>query len=103
LSVPLYPFGEPPFSRHAHGGVKSLFGGVKAGIRGGVKSIKTSLQNVIKTHQGINAPTATKHLAISLRTTQRYLKELSEEGSIVFKGAPKNGGYFAKSAFPENV
>ncbi|MEI6644650.1 MAG: hypothetical protein WCP12_01280 [bacterium] len=81
-------FGETPFSRHAHGGVKS---------------IKTSLQNVIKTHQGINAPTATKHLAISLRTTQRYLKELSEEGSIVFKGAPKNGGYFAKSAFPENV
>jgi len=88
-------FGETPFSRHAHGGVKSQFGGVK--------SIKTSLQNVIKTHQGINAPTATKHLAISLRTTQRDLKELSEEGSIVFKGAPKNGGYFAKSAFPENV
>lgn len=96
-------FGENLFSRHAHGGVKSQFGGVKVGMRGGVKSIKTSLRNVIKAHPGINAPTAAKHLAISLRTTQRYLKELSEEGSIVFKGAPKNGGYFANRAFSENV
>jgi len=96
-------FGEDLSSDRSRGGVKSRFGGVNTGTSGGVKSVKASLRNVLKTHPGMNAPALAKHLAISLRTTQRYLKELSEEGSIVFKGAPKNGGYFVNPASENSV
>ncbi len=89
-------FGEDQFSTNSRGGVNPRVGGVNMGTSGGVKSVKTSLLNILKTHPGMNAPALSKQLAISLRTTQRYLKALSEEKCIVFKGAPKNGGYFAK-------
>jgi Fic family protein len=87
-------FGEDLSSVHARGGVKSEVGGVNAGARGGVKSTKNCVLDAVKAQAGINAPTLSNRLAISLRTTQRTLKELSVEGVIVFKGAPKNGGYF---------
>ena len=41
----------------------------------------------------LNAPTLSKRLGRSLRTTQRYLKKLSDKKQIVFKGVAKNGGY----------
>lgn len=43
---------------------------------------------------GLNAPSLSKRLGRSLRTTQRYLKKLSDKKLIIFKGVAKNGGYF---------
>ena len=44
---------------------------------------------------GLNAPALSKKLGRSLRTTQRYLKKLSDKKQIIFKGVAKNGGYEA--------
>jgi Fic family protein len=92
-------FGEELSSASQRGGVKCKDGGVNEKPGGGVKSIKTRTLDAIIDHPGINAPTLSKRLAIGLRTTQRILKALSEEGAVGFKGAPKNGGYFAQSVF----
>lgn len=51
------------------------------------------LLDAIVRNPGLNAPTLAKKLGRSLRTTQRYLKKLSDKKQIVFKGVAKNGGY----------
>ena len=48
----------------------------------------------IAQHPGIKAPAIAEGVQKSLRTTQRYLKTLSDSGRIEFRGAPKNGGYY---------
>ena len=48
----------------------------------------------LSTHPGLNAPALAKQLNMSQRTVHRYLKKLSEDGRVEFRGAPKNGGYF---------
>lgn len=53
---------------------------------------KLLLETIID-NPGLNAPALSKRLGRSLRTTQRYLKKLSEKKQIVFKGVAKNGGY----------
>ena len=66
-------------------------GGVN-GARGGV-NLAEQLVDAISRHPGMNAPALAALLQKSLRTTQRYLKSLSDAGKIAFRGAPKNGGY----------
>lgn len=51
------------------------------------------LLETIKQNPGLNAPSLSKRLGRSLRTTQRYLKKLNDSKQIVFKGVAKNGGY----------
>lgn len=51
------------------------------------------LLETIAHNPGLNAPTLSKRLGRSLRTTQRYLKKLSDNKLIIFKGVAKNGGY----------
>jgi len=73
-------------------------GGVNGNIRksnGGV-NLDDLLINVIKENPGRNAPALSELINKSLRTTQRYLKSLSDNGKIEFRGAAKNGGYFLK-------
>lgn len=53
------------------------------------------LLQTITRHPGLNAPTLAKRLGRSLRTTQRYLKILTEKQQIVFQGVAKKGGYVA--------
>ena len=55
--------------------------------------IEEILLDTIKQNPGLNAPSLSKRLGRSLRTTQRYLKKLSDSKQIVFKGVAKNGGY----------
>lgn len=86
-------FGEELSSASRRGGVKAKNGGVNSGVDGGVNSIQNRVLAAIQAEPGINAPTLSKRLATSLRTTQRILKTLSDEGTVHFKGAPKNGGY----------
>ena len=46
-------------------------------------------------HPGSRANQISKALNIPLRTIQRELSNLKAAGKIEFRGAPKNGGYFA--------
>lgn len=77
-------------------------GGVNGGVNGGVRSksggvnLEELIYDAIKNNPGANAPTIAEMLQKSLRTTQRYLKSLSDDGRIEFRGAPKNGGYHIK-------
>lgn len=52
------------------------------------------LQTIIQ-NPGLNAPTLSERLGKSLRTTQRYLRILSEKKQIAFQGVAKKGGYVA--------
>lgn len=77
-------------------------GGVNGGVNsnnrksnGGV-NLDDLLINIIKENPGRNAPALSELINKSLRTTQRYLKSLSDNGKIEFRGAAKNGGYFLK-------
>ena len=77
-------------------------GGVNGGVNDGVRSksggvnLEELIYDAIKNNPGANAPTIAEMLQKSLRTTQRYLKYLSDDGRIEFRGAPKNGGYHIK-------
>jgi Fic family protein len=53
------------------------------------------LLQTITRYPGLNAPTLAERLGRSLRTTQRYLKILTEKQQIVFQGVAKKGGYVA--------
>ena len=46
---------------------------------------------------GLNAPLLSARLGRSLRTTQRYLKELTENNQISYRGVAKKGGYYPES------
>ena len=74
-------------------------GGVNGGVNGGASSkgggvnLEELVFETIQKNPGINAPAIAEILQKSLRTTQRYLKSLSDANRIAFRGAPKNGGY----------
>lgn len=79
------------------GGVKQDSGGVKQASNeksGGVNFKQERIMEVISEFPGINAPAIAQQLGLSLRSAQRYLKQLTENGQISFKGAPKSGGYY---------
>lgn len=69
------------------GGVKTPNGGV---------NLQDKILQEIKNNGGLNAPSLASRLSLSLRTVQRYLKELTESKKIEFRGAPKNGGYYSR-------
>jgi Fic family protein len=60
-----------------------------------VLPFETLLLQTIVQHPGLNAPMLAERLGRSLRTTQRYLKLLTEQKRIVFQGVAKKGGYVA--------
>ena len=75
-------------------------GGANGGANGGEKpknggaNLEELIFTTIQDTPGINAPAIANTLKKSLRTTQRYLKRLSDAGRIEFRGATKNGGYY---------
>ena len=79
--------------------MKSNDGGVNGGVNGGENekrggvNLEELLFDAIRNNPGLNAPTLAEMLQKSLRTVQRYLKQLTENERIEFRGAPKNGGY----------
>lgn len=77
-----------------NGGVNNNFGGVNTNHIGGVNTNDLALLAIIEKSPGLNAPTLAIALNKSLRSTQRYLKTLSDSGKIEFRGVPKKGGYY---------
>lgn len=76
-------------------GVKMPNGGVNKKASGGV-NLQDKILQEIKNNGGLNAPSLASRLSLSLRTVQRYLKELTESKKIEFRGAPKDGGYYSR-------
>lgn len=60
------------------------------GVNGGVNEIL----EYMAAHPGKRANAIAEALSISLRSVQRHLAQLKDEGRIAFRGAPRNGGYF---------
>jgi Fic family protein len=81
------------------GGVNKENGGVNMDSTtniGGVNSLESELLGAIQSMPGLNAPTLSTTINKSLRTIQRYLKKLTDEGKVEFRGAAKSGGYYMK-------
>lgn len=81
------------------GGVKNANGGVndeKSTESGGVKNKLDQVLDLLAKAPGLSAPVIARQLDFSLRSTQRYLKQLSLDEQVFFKGAPKTGGYYLK-------
>ncbi len=64
-------------------------GGVSGGVNGGVNGTL----HQITSSPGIRTDELLAKLSCSKRTLERWLKQLRDEGKIVYKGAPKTGGY----------
>ena len=54
-----------------------------------------ALLNVIATDPGKRANELATLIGKSVQTVERYVRTLKDSGKIEFRGAPKNGGYFA--------
>jgi ATP-dependent DNA helicase RecG len=79
---------EPVFEEFQHGFHVVIYKRINGGVNG--------LLLHIQTHPGQRASEISHALNISLRTIERWLKELRENDDIEFRGASRTGGYFAK-------
>ncbi|MCO6461878.1 MAG: HTH domain-containing protein [Saprospiraceae bacterium] len=71
-----------------------VIGGVNDGINGGVNGGVNEIENLIRENPGINTGRIKEALNMSQRTVERSIKKLRQQGKIIFKGAPKTGGYY---------
>ena len=59
-------------------------------ISGGLNAV----YEAINKNEGIQAKVLSERLSMPLRTIERYIKKLGNEGKIVRKGSKKTGGYW---------
>jgi len=69
--------------------------GVKSITDEGVNEGVNDLLDVIRTNPGRRANDLATLIGKSVQTVERYVKALKGDGRIEFRGAPKNGGYYA--------
>lgn len=69
--------------------------GVNSGNDEGVNEGVKILLAVIRKNPGKRANELALLIGKSIQTVERYVRELKGIGAIEFRGAPKNGGYFA--------
>ena len=77
---------EPKFEEIQKGFRVTMY---KEKLNGGVNE----LLNFIGKNPNQRAKQISKNLNIPLRTVERYIKQLKDEGKIEFRGSPKTGGY----------
>jgi len=65
-------------------------------VNGVVSGVVNEVLAYIRDHEGIRANAIASALAMPPRTVQRHLAILKRNGEIVFKGAPKTGGYWCR-------
>lgn len=65
-------------------------------LNGGVTEGVKNLLNLIKQNPGLRTTQIEEQLNVPVKTLERWLKQLKNQNKIVFKGAPKTGGYYAK-------
>ena len=64
--------------------------GVSGGVSGGVNQLHQS----IKENPGLRVPELSAKMHVPVKTLERWVKQLRKQKKIVFKGAPKTGGYY---------
>jgi Fic family protein len=69
--------------------------GVKRANDEGVNEGVNALLDVISTYPGKRANELATLIRKSVQTVERYVRTLKDSGKIEFRGAPKNGGYYA--------
>ena len=57
--------------------------------------IAKTVLDTIAMRPGVRTNEIAMHIGKSIPTVSRYIKTLKDSGKIEFRGAPKNGGYFA--------
>ena len=67
-----------------------------AEVSGGVSEEVRAVLDYLHEHPGARTNQMTASLSIPRRTLERLLKKLKDEQKIVFKGAPKTGGYYVR-------
>ncbi len=67
---------------------------VNEGVNEGVRTLYSLIQKNI----GKRAPFFAKKAETSVKNIERWLKQLKDEEKIEFRGAPKTGGYYVKTA-----
>jgi len=72
----------------------SISEGVSEGVSEGISEGISSLIDCIKNNPGLRIPELSEQLHVPAKTIERWIKKLRDENRIVFKGAPKTGGYF---------
>ncbi|MBN2896731.1 MAG: winged helix-turn-helix transcriptional regulator, partial [Campylobacterales bacterium] len=78
-------------AEEVNGGVN---GGVNSGVNGGVNDIYA----FVLENPGLKARDISEKTGTALRTLERILKQLKDDDKIIFKGAPKTGGYYVLEA-----
>ena len=68
-----------------------------AEVIGGVSGGVSTLLELLSAHPGLNAAELQARLNTPKRTVERWLKQLKDQQTIEFRGAPKTGGYHLKS------
>ena len=63
--------------------------GVSEGANEGVNS----LYNYIRGFSGVRIPELSQKLSVPVKTLERWIKQLRDDGKVVFRGASKTGGY----------
>lgn len=69
--------------------------GVKSASDEGINEGVNQLLALIATNPGKRANELAVLVGKSVQTVERYVKALKARGEIEFRGAPKNGGYYA--------
>lgn len=59
--------------------------------------VGVKIQKHIRSSPGCRANSIEEALGVTLRIVERHIRLLREQKRIEFRGAPKNGGYFAVS------
>jgi ATP-dependent DNA helicase RecG len=70
-------------------------GGASGGVSGGASGGASALLTYIQAHPGQRSSEMVVALNTPLRSIERWLKQLKENGLIEFRGATKTGGYHA--------
>lgn len=95
------------------GGISGISDGINTHIDG-INQLITNLQKIkvttkaelikvaqlIQEKEGVRSAAISESLGYAQRTTERYLKVLTDNNIIEFRGALKTGGYYIKSTCP---
>ena len=88
---------EPKFEEMQKGFQATLYKKVLAkkldgGINGGINLLLV----FISENQNLSAKAISENMNEPLRTIQRWIKKLKDEGKIEYRGSKKTGGYYVK-------
>lgn len=75
----------------AENGVIPEDGGITGGITGGINQLFFHIRN----NPGKRTIEIARSLNISMRTTERWIRKLRDDGKIKFMGSKKTGGYYS--------